>query len=76
VIIFDCNVMHGSNSNITPDPRSNVFFVYNALSNRVVAPFCSKPPRPEFICSREQIECICPQAASLESDQRKFSGTK
>jgi len=76
VIIFDCNVMHGSNSNITPDPRSNVFFVYNALSNRVVAPFCNKPPRPEFICSREQVECVYPQAASLESYQREFSGTK
>jgi ectoine hydroxylase len=26
VIIFDCNTMHGSGSNITPDPRSNAFF--------------------------------------------------
>lgn len=55
VIVFDCNVMHGSNSNITPEPRANLFFVYNALSNRVVEPFCSQPPRPEYICSRERI---------------------
>ena len=55
VIIFDCNLMHGSNGNITPDPRSNVFFVYNALSNRVQAPFCNQPPRPEHICSRDSI---------------------
>ncbi|WP_428034499.1 ectoine hydroxylase [Amphritea sp.] len=55
VIVFDCNVMHGSNGNITPEPRSNVFFVYNALSNRVVEPFCDQPPRPEYICSRERI---------------------
>ncbi len=61
VIIFDCNVMHGSNGNITPWPRSNVFFVYNALSNRVVAPFCNRSPRPEYICSREHIEPIVPQ---------------
>lgn len=58
VIIFDCNTMHGSNDNITPYPRSNAFFVYNALSNRVVAPFCEQPPRPEYICSRQAIEAI------------------
>ncbi|UTW04494.1 ectoine hydroxylase [Amphritea atlantica] len=58
VIVFDCNVMHGSNGNITPEPRSNVFFVYNALSNRVVAPFCDQPPRPEYICSRENIMAL------------------
>lgn len=56
VIIFDCNTMHGSNGNISPYPRSNVFFVYNALSNSVVSPFCEQPPRPEYICSREDIE--------------------
>jgi len=55
VIIFDCNLMHGSNSNISPDPRANLFFVYNALSNRVQAPFCDQPPRPEHICSRSNI---------------------
>ncbi|MNR37111.1 Phytanoyl-CoA dioxygenase (PhyH) [compost metagenome] len=27
ILLFDCNLMHGSNSNITPDPRSNVFIV-------------------------------------------------
>ncbi|MGS0758648.1 phytanoyl-CoA dioxygenase family protein, partial [Roseateles sp. GG27B] len=31
VVFFDCNTMHGSNSNITPYPRSNVFFVYNSV---------------------------------------------
>jgi ectoine hydroxylase len=55
VIVFDCNVMHGSNGNITPAPRSNVFFVYNALTNRVVEPFCNQPARPEYICSRQHI---------------------
>jgi ectoine hydroxylase len=67
VIIFDCNVMHGSNSNISPDPRSNVFFVYNAISNRVVEPFCAQPPRPECIASREHIEPIRPQRMDADS---------
>lgn len=53
VLIFDCNLMHGSNSNITHLPRSNAFFVYNAVSNAVQAPFCNQPPRPEFIATRE-----------------------
>jgi len=58
VIIFDCNVMHGSNGNITPHPRSNVFFVYNAIGNRIEAPFGSQPPRPEYICTRESLEAL------------------
>lgn len=56
VIVFDCNTMHGSNGNITPFPRSNVFFVYNAISNKVVKPFCDQAPRPEYICTRENIQ--------------------
>ena len=56
VIVFDSNVMHGSNSNITPFPRSNLFFVYNAISNKVVSPFCDLAPRPEYICTRENIQ--------------------
>lgn len=58
VIVFDCNLMHGSNGNITPFPRSNAFFVYNALSNKVVSPFCAQAPRPEHICSREYIHSV------------------
>lgn len=61
VIVFDCNVMHGSGSNITPYPRSNIFFVYNAISNRVQEPFGNLLPRPEYLCSREQIKSIVPQ---------------
>ena len=55
VIVFDCNMMHGSNGNITPFPRSNAFFVYNALSNKVVNPFSAQAPRPEHICARKNI---------------------
>lgn len=64
VVVFDCNVMHGSNSNITPLPRSNAFFVFNAMSNQLVAPFAAEKPRPEFVANRE-IQLIRPIAGSL-----------
>eukprot|EP00873_Tetraselmis_striata_P032132 jgi/Tetstr1/452396/TSEL_039432.t1 len=53
VILFECNTMHGSNGNITPFPRSNAFFVYNAWSNRVEAPFAANKPRPDFLSNRD-----------------------
>ena len=53
VIVFDCNTMHGSNGNITPLPRSNAFFVYNAVSNRLGPPAQDLRPRPEFIAARK-----------------------
>ena len=61
VVVFDCNVMHGSNSNITPLPRSNAFFVFNAISNRVEPPFSGQKPRPEYICSREHVSALDPR---------------
>ena len=65
IVAFDCNTMHGSNSNISPLPRSNVFIVYNAMSNRLVAPFGGKSPRPEFIATRTDIQAIEPRMGSL-----------
>ncbi len=53
VLLFDCNLMHGSAGNISPYPRSNVFFVYNAVSNTLVEPFDGTKPRPEFVASRD-----------------------
>ena len=53
VILFDCNMMHGSNGNITPFPRSNAFLVFNAVSNRLGKPFAAAAPRPEFVASRK-----------------------
>lgn len=53
ITIFDCNTMHGSNGNITPFPRINLFFVYNAVGNRLNQPYCGLPPRPEFLAARE-----------------------
>ncbi|MBI1366776.1 MAG: ectoine hydroxylase [Alphaproteobacteria bacterium] len=60
VIVFDCNILHGSNSNITPFPRSNAFFVYNARSNRLGDPFGPNTPRPEFIGARAAVDFIRP----------------
>lgn len=54
-VFFDCNTMHGSNSNISPYPRSNVFFVFNSLKNSLQDPFCGLNPRPEFIATRNNI---------------------
>ncbi|MBV0932587.1 ectoine hydroxylase [Marinobacterium weihaiense] len=58
VLLFDCNLMHGSSSNISPQPRSNLFFVYNAVSNRCVKPYSPCPPRPEFLATRDSFEVL------------------
>lgn len=60
VVFFDCNTMHGSNSNISPSPRSNVFMVYNSVENALGAPRFGLDPRPEFIATREHFAAIKP----------------
>lgn len=60
VTFFECNVMHGSNSNITPLPRSNVFMVFNSVYNTPVEPFCGLAPRPNFIAEREDFTPVGP----------------
>lgn len=55
LIIFDCNMMHGSNGNITPAERTNAFLVYNAVSNALEEPFGATAPRPDFIATRSAI---------------------
>ena len=52
VLIFDCNTLHGSNANMTPWPRSNVFFVYNSVLNALTSPYSGQQPRPKFIANR------------------------
>ncbi|MCP1841322.1 ectoine hydroxylase [Bradyrhizobium sp. USDA 4524] len=68
VVIFDCNTMHGSNGNITPFPRANAFFVYNAVSNRLQAPFGVKKPRPSFVAARNDPKALVPQHGPLMED--------
>ncbi len=59
-LFFDCNTMHGSGSNISPYPRSNLFFVYNSVENTLVEPFCGREPRPEYIATRESFQPLAP----------------
>ncbi|MFD2670008.1 ectoine hydroxylase [Marinicrinis sediminis] len=56
VLLFDCNILHGSNSNITPYPRSNVFMVFNSVENKLEEPFSGTKPRPEYIAHRNQTQ--------------------
>ncbi|KQX19460.1 MULTISPECIES: ectoine hydroxylase [unclassified Sphingomonas] len=65
VVIFDCNIMHGSNGNITPFPRANAFLVYNAVSNRLADPFGVDKPRPDFVAARGELQAILPMAGRL-----------
>ncbi len=58
VTFFECNLMHGSNSNITPLPRSNAFIVFNSVENTLVEPFCGLEPRPQYIANREDFSPI------------------
>ena len=60
VLLFDCNTMHGSAGNITPYARTNLFFVYNAVSNRLGPPFSGQKPRPDFIARRSDMTPITP----------------
>jgi len=62
VVFFDCNTMHGSNGNITPYPRSNVFFVYNSIANQLDEPKGGLTPRPEFVAARDGIAELKPEA--------------
>ncbi|WP_052017434.1 ectoine hydroxylase [Nitratireductor aquibiodomus] len=52
LVLFDCNTIHGSNGNITPFPRSNAFFVFNAVSNRLEEPYGAAKARPDFLAER------------------------
>jgi ectoine hydroxylase len=58
LLLFDCNTMHGSNGNITPFPRSNAFFVFNAMSNQLEEPFGAKKPRPDFLAQQGDPDAV------------------
>lgn len=51
-LYFDSNCLHASSGNITPYPRSNLFVVFNAKSNALVAPFGAEQPRPDYLAHR------------------------
>lgn len=53
MVLFDCNMLHGSNGNITPRPRVTLNIVYNSVDNRpAAAPFGGERPRPSFLAAR------------------------
>ncbi|KXS39922.1 MAG: ectoine hydroxylase [Halomonadaceae bacterium T82-2] len=54
LLLFDCNTLHGSNANMSPDPRSNVFFVYNRWDNACVEPYGARRRRPSFLAHRPE----------------------
>ncbi len=54
MVVFDCNTMHASSDNLSRHARMNLFFVYNARSNALQAPFSAARPRPEFVAARSQ----------------------
>ncbi|HCR98607.1 MAG: ectoine hydroxylase [Halomonas sp.] len=49
LLLFDCNTLHASNANLSPDPRSNVFFVFNRPDNRCREPYAAPQQRPDFL---------------------------
>ncbi len=52
VLFFDCNLMHGSSTNISPLPRRNLFMVFNSVENIIGDPYSAPQRRPEHIASR------------------------
>lgn len=60
LIIFNCNTLHASNANMSPWPRSNLFFVYNSVENQLVAPFCGNKKRPDFLGNRSNTDALAP----------------
>jgi ectoine hydroxylase len=70
LIIFECNTLHASNANMSPWPRSNLFFVYNSVENQLQAPFCGNKPRPDFLGNRTSTEALMP----VTSEERRKTG--
>ncbi|WP_372972385.1 ectoine hydroxylase [Marinobacter sp.] len=60
LIIFECNTLHASNANMSPWPRSNLFFVFNSVENQLVEPFCGNKPRPDFLGNRTNTRGLQP----------------
>ncbi|MEP5051240.1 MAG: phytanoyl-CoA dioxygenase family protein, partial [Alloalcanivorax venustensis] len=58
LLLFECNTLHASNKNLSPWPRSNLFFVYNSVDNTLEDPFCGHQPRPDFLANRDNTEAL------------------
>lgn len=69
LLLFECNTLHASNENMSPWPRSNLFFVYNSVDNRLEEPFGAPQRRPEFLGARKNVEQL-----SMHDDFPELSG--
>lgn len=49
MLMFHCNLVHGSNHNMTPKARRSVIFAYNDVAN---TPKPVPHPRPDYVVSR------------------------
>ncbi|GGX88500.1 ectoine hydroxylase [Litchfieldella qijiaojingensis] len=56
LLLFECNTLHASNENMSPWPRSNLFFVYNSVDNALEEPYAAPSRRPEFLGARRNVE--------------------
>ncbi|MCK7543550.1 ectoine hydroxylase [Marinobacter bryozoorum] len=65
LIIFECNTLHASNANMSPWPRSNLFFVFNSVENQLAEPFCGNKPRPDFLGNRTNTRALKPVSDDL-----------
>lgn len=73
VVLFDCNTLHGSSENLSPRPRSNIFFVFNSVRNRLSNPFAAPSPRPDYLAARGRprpLEALRPDYQALACDTR------
>ena len=50
VCFFDCNIVHGSNHNFSPQQRRSLIYAYSAVDN---VPQAVANPRPDWVVARE-----------------------
>ncbi len=69
LLLFECNTLHASNENMSPWPRSNLFFVYNSVDNALDEPYVAPSRRPDFLATRGNIEPL-----TMHDDFPELSG--
>lgn len=52
LLLFDANLFHGSNSNMSPFNRAMIIVTYNSVEN---VPRAVNNPRPEFLAARDYL---------------------
>ena len=80
LLLFECNTLHASNKNMSPWPRSNLFFVYNSVENTLDKPYAAKSERPDFLATRDDTSPLTmhddfPELANQGVEPIKFRGS-